>query len=72
MDPADADYIAICWLGWPHDPSEASDVPSYAAVGLRDYIMQRLLPEVIGFTIYTFLFGELLTQHPSPSADQTT
>jgi hypothetical protein len=70
MDPSDSQYLMTCWNGMA-DPQ----MNGVLAIVQRYYITQELMPGVIGFTIYTIIFGDLvslrlsfslLTKFPSP------
>jgi hypothetical protein len=64
MDPGDQFYLSYCWEsyrtagGVPAQDVEV-EVPWSLLAFHREYVTRTLVPEVIGFTIYTILFGEL-------------
>jgi hypothetical protein len=54
-------YLRYCLLASPQDNFGSVRVPSDLLLGQRDYITGNLVPEIIGFVIYTILFGEHAT-----------
>jgi hypothetical protein len=61
MVPLDQPYVSHCWAA--PDPPEGSSgynviLPWNVLAFHRDYVTQTLVPEVIGFTVYTILFGQ--------------
>jgi hypothetical protein len=55
MDHAapDPQYISMCWGG-----PDKSQVDYRLVLDQRGYITQVLVPEIIGFTVYTMIFGK--------------
>jgi hypothetical protein len=53
MVSLDKSYLDHCWL------QDDSRIRSDLALSLRDINTQQLVPEIIGFTIYTIVFGDL-------------
>lgn len=71
--PVPTNYFVDCWgasvLANTQPPSE---VPSDAVLLLHSYIINILVPEVAGFTIYAMIFGKVVISQPALSfAHQT-
>jgi hypothetical protein len=75
MDP-DSQYLKKCWYVLPlangAEGPDALSVESFGVLDQRDYITENLVPEIIGFTVYTIIFGELImSQHSFSFTHQT-
>jgi hypothetical protein len=58
---ANSQYLEVCWFVPPDGQNRQNSLEMLPGLVIdqRDHITQNLVPEIIGFTVYTIIFGEL-------------